>query len=90
MKQLSFALVFIAAITGFVAAWKWFKASKVDILLPHPYHESGDPIIAGLGRDCAIMNAFSESAKLNKTAASWTALSVLFGAAYNFISLFFL
>lgn len=77
MKIGSFALALAALITGLLAAWKWYKASGVEIIpvwqqmgvIERP---GGDPE----GWVVGIMQAAQESSSLNQTAALWTAVSV--------------
>lgn len=75
MKHASLAFAAVALITGLVAAWYWFKASavKVEPLLGRfgPMANASDPFVAG------ALDAIERSAALNKTAALWTAASVL-------------
>ncbi|WP_217568776.1 hypothetical protein [Mesorhizobium sp. GbtcB19] len=80
MKDASFVLAVVAAATGLFAAWKWYKASKVEItplwqqlgVIEPP---GGDPN----GWVIGILQASQKSAELNKTAAAWTAISVCLG-----------
>jgi len=80
MKSASFVLAIIAAVTGLVAAWKWYRASQVEII--PLWQQLG--VIEPPGGDTngwvmGILQASQKSAELNKTAAIWTAVSVFFG-----------
>lgn len=75
MKWVVLALAVTSAVTGILAACMWFKASKVDF---QPLDENGqrlpdDDVQAWLG---AVRRTLDKSGKLNKSAASWTAVSV--------------
>lgn len=87
MKSVRIACAVIAAITGLVAAWHWYRSSKVDIDPSWSLPRTGgriEPVIPEL-RDLDLhagtLAAFRDAAKLNKSAALWTALSVLAAAA---------
>jgi hypothetical protein len=84
MMHISVALSLIGFITGGVAAWYWFKASKVQ---PVPTWARGltpfEPVVTELregGRLAGLLEAVSESARLNKIAAVLTGISVFFSA----------
>jgi hypothetical protein len=76
MKWLSVLLACLGAVTGIVAAYYWYRSSQVSIN-PVWLTESGDPHASQSGWLAATMGAFSESARLNKIAASWTAAAVV-------------
>lgn len=74
----------VASILGIVAAWYWFQASRVQVQDPHPQ----DGVSRNVQTDDFVlptMKAFSDSARLNKTAASLTGLAVLSSTIGNLI-----
>lgn len=81
MKWVVLALAIISAATGFLAAYWWYKASKVDY---RPFDENGRELPDGDTHAWtgAIRRTLSKSGALNKTAAIWTAISV-FSAALS-------
>jgi hypothetical protein len=88
----SVAFAGIAFVTGLTAAWRWFQASGVKIgslgpdwALPgtgghiEPVDEAAkalDLAVTQINDGQAILAAFTEASRLNKTAALWTAGSV--------------
>lgn len=87
MKIASFALAVSALLTGLLAAWKWYKASKVEIIplwqqLGVIEPPGGDPS----GWIFGVMQAGRESAALNQTAALWTAASVTLSGLAAFLA----
>lgn len=80
IEWIKFVLTLAGALTGLLAAWYWFKSSKVT---PQPswQTEPGDAQASQMGRMAGMMNASTEVAKLNKIAALLTAVSVLLCAA---------
>ena len=74
-KVARMALSLSALVTGFVAAFRWWQASRVEV---HAIREHGLPASEPgfSGADAAIVRAFARSADLNKRAARWTALAV--------------
>jgi len=81
MKFISFALALLALVTGLVAAARWYKASKVEIMplwaelgVIEPLGGSSNHWIVG------ILKAAQKSGALNKEAALWTASSVFLSA----------
>ena len=84
VEFIELGLKIIAVGAGGVAAWFWYCASKV---IPTPTWARGDmpfePVIPELAQDgwiVGLLEAASESARLNKIAALWTAASVLLSA----------
>jgi hypothetical protein len=87
MRAVDVALAIAALITGLIAAWHWYKASR--ILVDPGWTQPGEPGPSEpaaphqqqRGWTSATIDAFHEAAALNKTASFWTAGSVAFGAA---------
>lgn len=83
MKYLELVLAVAAFITGLLAAGYWYKASRVQ---PDPSLGRGgyvEPGIHSLAQDAwnaALIQSASESARLNKIAALWTAVAVALNA----------
>ena len=85
MKCVSVVFALAAGVTGFTAAYFWFKASKIPID-PGWGVEPGEVEAAHEGWITGTVKAVNESASLNKTAAIWTACSVVLGAASTLFS----
>ena|SRR5256885_13986619 len=82
LKVASSSCAALAAVSGLIAAYKWYKASRVDII---PFEEVGGVVREVPSTDVAVwINALKltlkKSGRLNRTAAAWTALSVLLTA----------
>jgi len=79
VKGIELLLAVCAFATGLLSAWYWLKASRVSA---DPGWGKGgmvEPGIHALSQDAwiaAMLHAASESARLNKTAAYWTAATV--------------
>jgi hypothetical protein len=78
VASIIFALAALAF--GLVAAWYWYESSQVE-LRPTWDTEPGDALLSQMGWMAGAMTAMTESARLNKLAALWTAGSVVLGAA---------
>lgn len=87
---LSLSLAIVAFGTGIVAAVYWFRASIVEIPTDWGIHSSKplkagariptvDELNAYVSWIFAIKDAFEKSSRLNKSAATWTAIAVLLG-----------
>lgn len=92
LLRLAVILSVLAFGTGLVAAYYWYRSSQIQ---PDPGWRVGPPSpeltdlrpiepldleAKNSGRVLAAVQAFSESAELNKRAAIWTAVSVAFAA----------
>ncbi len=84
MKATSIVLAVCALITGLVAAWKWYEASKV-YPKPNWKFEPVDPTLKAMSWDAATLEAFDRAGKLNAVAALWTAISVGLGSTSSII-----
>ena len=90
MKFASVALALLGLGCGGAAAWFWFCASKVAVI---PIWARGDfpfePVIAEQsqrGWISGLLQASTESARLNKIAAIWTGGSILLSATSTVFS----
>jgi hypothetical protein len=87
MKSASIACATIGLVTGLIAAWQWYKSSKVEIdpgwSLPGTggHTEPVIPELRDLDLHAGTITAFRDAANLNKIAALWTAVTVLAAAA---------
>lgn len=74
------------AVTGMLAARYWYKSCKVPIQ-PSWSTEPGDSQDSQMGWMAGMMNASTEVAKLNKTAALLTAVSVALTVASTLVGI---
>ncbi|WP_418646929.1 hypothetical protein ACNQFN_15650 [Thauera butanivorans] len=83
MKYFGNMLTFAAIATGMLAAWYWFKASRVKIDPGWDRNGLVEPGIHSAAQDAwmaALIRATADSARLNKVAAIWTAVAVALNA----------
>jgi len=66
----------LGAITAFVAAWYWFKASRTS--LPEIDASSGKP--KAPVSMLAMAKEMGDAARLNRRAASWSGIAAILGA----------
>ncbi|MGO9018762.1 MAG: hypothetical protein ACLQVJ_10485 [Syntrophobacteraceae bacterium] len=88
MRTLSITLAIIAASVGLYAAFLWWKSSKVELVpLWEKFGrvEPGDTQASQAGWICGIMEAYQESAELNKKASFWTAWAVVFATISSIV-----
>jgi hypothetical protein len=64
MKWASVGLALLAAVTGLVAAFYWYRSSKIQIE-PTWLAEPGDTQLSQMGWMAGMMKAFMKSADLN-------------------------
>ena len=76
LKQISFGLTLLAAAAGFVAAYYWYRSSKVPTN-PTWITEPGEELNSQAGWIAGMMQASAEAARLNAVAAMWTGISVV-------------
>lgn len=79
MKSIELVLAVCAFTTGLLSAWYWLKASMVPADPDWSKRGFVEPGIHALSQDAwiaAMLQAASESARLNKKAACWTAATV--------------
>lgn len=82
MKLLGLAAAGLGLLVGFLAAWLWLCASKV------PLHFPGDWAYDSPGEAdflVALLKSGEESARLNRQAALWTAITVALSAIATFL-----
>lgn len=85
-KCIAASLAVVGAVTGMLAAWYWFKSSRVPTQPSWPT-EPGDAQASQMGRMAGMMNASTKAAKLNAIAAGWTAVSVLLNVASTLVGI---
>jgi hypothetical protein len=78
MKVLALILAALSAVAGLIAAWQWWKASKVEF---RPFEEVNGQLVEVPPTDVvvwvgAVRHTLRKSGRLNKIAAIWTAASV--------------
>jgi len=91
MKFAGIATAVAALISGLIAAWYWYRSSKVQIEPMWPQGsmglvEPGDAEASQGGWIGGTLMAFSVSADLNSKAALWTAVSVVLAAISSILS----
>ncbi len=77
MKLASILLAFIGFATGSLAAYLWWKASRIP---SNPEIVPDDPVYGTMAQAESTKVAFEKAGKLNAKAAAWTAVSVLVNA----------
>jgi hypothetical protein len=87
MKWASVGLALLATVAGLVAAFYWYRSSKVGITPIWGGLEPVNPLFSQMGWMAGLMQTFAESADLNKRAALWTAVSVALAAGSSFFGL---
>jgi hypothetical protein len=80
-------LIIGQGLTGLWAAYMWLKASRI-IPAPNWHAEPGEVVLSQQGWLFALAEAYRKSSDLNRKAALWTALSVLFGLAITVVQNF--
>jgi hypothetical protein len=83
MRYLQLSLGLVSALAGFVAAYRWYMASKE---YDAPYINLDDPLGETIAWSGAIKVGERQRAVQNKKAALWTAASVGFSAASVLVS----
>ncbi|HME32952.1 MAG TPA: hypothetical protein VKG65_09395 [Terriglobales bacterium] len=85
MKITAICFGFFGGVTGTVAARYWLQSSKIPVKTPWKYCEPPETEDKAMGWQVATLEAFTESATLNKKAAGWTAASVFFSTVSCFL-----
>lgn len=82
MKYLELLLAAAAFITGLLAAWYWYKASRIQTVPKWGYSGEGHwaQVLAQHYWTNDLRESAAESARLNKIAALWTAVAVALNA----------
>ncbi|HEX3709518.1 MAG TPA: hypothetical protein VHV56_06480 [Pseudolabrys sp.] len=86
MKIIAIWLAAVSLICGLVAAWYWYRASKIPF--QPRYSELGDDVSEAefLGElTTSVMMAVQKTSALNRLAALWTAAAVMLGGAASLI-----
>lgn len=83
MNELPIIIAVLTAFSGLWAAWLWHKASRVEIVPLWVHMGTMEPVDGAAQNQwiVALIEAANESARLNRAAASWTALSVFLSAS---------
>ncbi|WP_149534167.1 hypothetical protein [Tardiphaga sp. P9-11] len=79
---------FVAAACGLISAGYWYLASRVEIAPLWQKLGTPEPVVQELresGWIHGIIEAGTESARLNKIAAIWTAVAVFLGSVSAFL-----
>lgn len=90
MRYVALVLAIAACVTGLIAAWHWYKASEIRIVPPwtpggvRPWEQ----MLADYRRNEELSESTSESARLNKVAALWTAVAVALSGFSSIASAF--
>lgn len=93
MRELGTVLAALAAGTGLIAAWYWYRSGKISISIGwRPKVVFRGPVDPAEEQQelmewtVATIDAFSVAGRLNRTAALWTAASVILSAATAVVS----
>lgn len=89
MKYLELVLAVAAFITGLLAAGYWYKASRVTADPEWGRNGEYRPVTHSMEQDAwiaVLIQSASESARLNKIAALWTAVAVALNALATLIA----
>jgi hypothetical protein len=87
MKYSAVLLSIVSLVCGLIAAWYWYKASKVAV--EPKFHELSDDVHEtdfNWALMKAIMVAGQETNALNRSAALWTAAAVLLSGATSLVA----
>lgn len=87
MKVVSLSLTVLSAMTGFIAAYLWLRASRVDYrpFDEHGYQFPDQDLQVWLG---AVRRTVGASGDLNKQAAIWTSISVALSGLSSIVGAF--
>lgn len=89
MMLLSVALPIATLTSGIIAAWLWWKASRVTVIPLWAKHGGIEPVGGSDSQWVSgILEVLEESSRLNKKAAIWTAVSVATGSAVPIVAWF--
>jgi hypothetical protein len=81
-KIAAVALAIAGLISALIAAWYWWKASRVTLPTPSDTFSFGEPTFPLM----ATLHALIESSRLNKTAALWTGGAAILSAIASILS----
>lgn len=83
MQPAIFIFSFLAAVTGFAAAWYWFYSARVA----YPSILHGDTLYGGTVVNAnPLLQAVQKSARLNMVAAILTGVAALFAGVAAFLN----
>jgi hypothetical protein len=86
MRNIAILLATVALLCGLIAAWYWYRASKIPF--QPKYAELGDDVSEMDFHGelvTSIMIAVQKTSDLNRIAALWTAVAVVLGGIANLI-----
>lgn len=86
MKAIGLAFSLLSTASGFISAYYWYCASKVNISPAWELEIRGDREKNIMGWVTGNMIAFTKSGVLNKRASIWTAVTIALAAISNFLS----
>ena len=84
MKTLALLFAFLGLITGLIAAWYWYRSSKVAIV-PKRWIEGGRNVPSVVEWVPEAADAWEEVSRLNKWASRLTAVTAVLGALSTFL-----
>jgi hypothetical protein len=88
MHTLAISLGIAGFVLGLLAAWEWFRASRVNIVPVWGDLEPKDPVASQMGWIAGVLQASAESARLNQRAAALTAVTVVVSTGASLAGLF--
>lgn len=88
MHVVALSLAFAGFVVGLLAAGYWLLASRVDAIPVWGDREPVDPVMSQAGWIAGLLQASSESARLNRRAAVLTAVAVVLTTGSGVAGLF--
>jgi hypothetical protein len=83
MKQLVFVFAAVSTVSGFVAAWFWYRSARI----PAPDFERLGSFISNDGSTAPLNRWAETTAWYNRYAAALTAISVASAAVVTFLGM---
>lgn len=87
MRSLTLVLAFSGFVFGLLAAWDWYRASRVATVPVWGDREPLDVAASQAGWIAGLLQASMESARLNQRAAALTAVAVILSTGASLIGL---
>lgn len=88
MRLITLALALSGFIVGILASLDWFRASRIGVEPVWGNREPVDPVLSQAGWIAGILNAASESGRLNRRAAFLTGVAVILTTGAGLAGLF--